>query len=220
MMWLTCEALSFGYGGRPVLELANLTLQQGQIAAIIGPSGSGKSTLLRLIAGLEKPDRGRIVVDGCVLSDERSHVAVHQRPVGLVFQDYHLFPHMTLRQNIAYGAHQLPRRQRKAWVNQLLAMTELTEHANKYPHQASGGMQQRTAIARAMAHQPKVLLLDEPFSNLDASLTDRLRGQMKRWFADQAMTVILVTHDPQDAQALADLTLTLSPQTPFKLTEN
>lgn len=219
-MWFVCEEVSFGYGDSMVVDRVSLRLNQGQIAAILGPSGSGKSTLLRLIAGLERPQKGVIAVDGRVLSDASTVVDVHHRPVGLVFQDYHLFPHMTLRQNIAYGAHQLPRRQRKAWVDHLLAMTELTEHADKYPHQASGGMQQRAAIARALAHQPKILLLDEPFSNLDAQLTLRMRQQIKHWFTQQAMTVILVTHDPEDALAMADVTLTLDPKTPFKLTEN
>lgn len=219
-MWFVCEEVSFGYGDSMVVDRVSLRLNQGQIAAILGPSGSGKSTLLRLIAGLERPQTGVIAVDGRVLSDASTVVDVHHRPVGLVFQDYHLFPHMTLRQNIAYGAHQLPRRQRKAWVDHLLAMTELTEHADKYPHQASGGMQQRAAIARALAHQPKILLLDEPFSNLDAQLTLRMRQQIKHWFTQQAMTVILVTHDPEDALAMADVTLTLDPKTPFKLTEN
>lgn len=215
-MWFVCDDVTFAYGTVKVVDSVSLNLKQGQIAAVLGPSGSGKSTLLRLIAGLEKSQRGRIVVDGTVLSDASTHVDVHRRPVGLVFQDYHLFPHMTLRQNIAYGAHQLPRKERKGWVDALLRMTELVDHADKYPHQASGGMQQRTAIARALAHQPKVLLLDEPFSNLDAELTVRLREQIKQWFAQHAMTVILVTHDPEDARALADVTLTLASKTPFK----
>ncbi len=220
MMWFICEDVTFAYGSTPIVDSVSLCLEQGQIAAVLGPSGSGKSTLLRLIAGLEKPDHGTIAVDGMILSSEHIQMEVHRRPVGLVFQDYHLFPHMTLRQNIAFGAHHLPLSQRKAWVNHLLDLTELTEHAEKYPHQASGGMQQRTAIARALAHQPKVLLLDEPFSNLDASLTQRLRSQMKAWFKQERVTVILVTHDPQDAEALADFTLNLSAKTPFKLTEN
>jgi iron(III) transport system ATP-binding protein len=219
-MWFVCEEVSFGYGASKVVDGVSLQLKQGQIAAVLGPSGSGKSTLLRLIAGLERPQKGVIALEGQVLSDAAKVVEVHHRPVGLVFQDYHLFPHMTLRQNITYGAHQLPRRQRKAWVDQLLAMTELTEHADKYPHEASGGMQQRTAIARALAHQPKILLLDEPFSNLDAQLTLRLRQQIKQWLTQHAMTVILVTHDPEDAVAMADVTLTLDSKTPFKLTEN
>lgn len=211
MMWFTCEELSFAYGAKPILESVSLSLHQGQIAAVLGPSGSGKSTFLRLIAGLEKPDRGTITVDGKILSDPRWQVEVHHRPVGLVFQDYHLFPHMTLRQNIAFGAHHMPIKQRQAWVDHLLQMTELSEHADKYPHHASGGMQQRTAIARALAHQPKVLLLDEPFSNLDAQLTERMRHQMKAWFKQEGVTVILVTHDPQDALDLADVTLSLKP---------
>ena len=219
-MMLVCEKVSFGYRQTTVIDALSLRLEPGQIAAIVGPSGSGKSTLLRLIAGLERLQSGRISVDGHVLSDETHHIEAHQRPVGLVFQDYHLFPHMTLRQNIAYGAHQRKRAERKAWVDHLLALTELTEHADKYPHQASGGMQQRAAIARALAHQPKVLLLDEPFSNLDAHLTSRLRDQMKRWFEDQSMTVILVTHDDDDAAALADFTLHLSSKSSVKLTDN
>jgi iron(III) transport system ATP-binding protein len=219
-MWLTLDNVTFGYAMDSVIDKVSFNLNQGQIAAIVGPSGSGKSTLLRLIAGLERVQAGRILVDGTVLSDVQQHVEVHQRPVGLVFQDYHLFPHMTLRQNIAYGAHQLPRSARKAWVDHLLALTELSEHADKFPHQASGGMQQRTAIARALAHQPKVLLLDEPFSNLDAQLTVRLREQMKRWFEDQRMTVILVTHDADDAVALADLTIHLPAKSSVKLTDN
>lgn len=219
-MGLTIDQVSFGYAKESVIDEVSLTLDQGQIAAIVGPSGSGKSTLLRLIAGLEKVQAGKIIVDGTVLSAPQHHVEVHHRPVGLVFQDYHLFPHMTLRQNIAYGAHHIPKKQRKAWVDHVLVLTELLEHADKYPHQASGGMQQRAAIARALAHQPKVLLLDEPFSNLDAQLTTRLRDQMKQWFADQAMTVILVTHDAEDALALADLTIHFPLKSSVKLTDN
>ena len=220
MMWFTCEEVSFAYGSKLILEKVSLRLQQVQISAVLGPSGSGKSTLLRLIAGLEKPDEGTIAVDGQILFSDQVNIEVHRRPIGLVFQDYHLFPHLTLRQNIAFGAHHLPPSKRKAWVDHWLELTELKEHAEKYPHQASGGMQQRAAIARALAHQPKVLLLDEPFSNLDASLTLRLRIQMKAWFNQEQVTVILVTHDPQDAEALADLTFTIDAKTPFKLTEN
>lgn len=219
-MGLVCEQITFGYVRESIIDSISFSVDDGQIAAIVGPSGSGKSTLLRLIAGLERVQSGRILVDGEILSDNRIHRDVHHRPVGLVFQDYHLFPHMTLRQNIAYGAHQRPKRERKAWVDHLLVLTELSEHADKYPHQASGGMQQRTAIARALAHQPRVLLLDEPFSNLDEHLTMRMRDQMKRWFADQNTTVILVTHDPEDAIALADFTLKLPGKTSVKLTDN
>jgi iron(III) transport system ATP-binding protein len=203
-MYVTLHNLSFSYDAKTLIKGFSLDVQQGEIVAITGQSGIGKSTLLRLMAGLEKPTTGAFHLDGECIFDDGTFVSADKRLIGLVFQDYTLFPHLTVKQNIAFGLNHLKRPQRKAIVEQFLKMVELEADAHKYPYECSGGMQQRVAIARALANQPKLLLLDEPFSNLDPSLKQRLQSEMLSWFRQTGITVILVTHDRSDVSALAD----------------
>lgn len=203
-MYLTLNDLSFQYDDNQLIQSFSCSIEKGSITAIIGNSGSGKSTLLRLISGLEKPIEGTMMLDQKVIFDEHLFMEAHLRQVGLVFQDYALFPHLTVRKNIEYGVRKSSVQRKKEIVERLLRLVELTEDADKYPSQCSGGMQQRVAIARALANEPKLLLLDEPFSNLDQQLKDRMRVLMKQWFKEQGVTVIIVTHDHQDAVILAD----------------
>lgn len=203
-MYLTLNDLTFQYDNQQLIESFSCSIEKGSITAIIGSSGSGKSTLLRLISGLEKPIEGSMILDNKVIFDQHQFTEAHLRQVGLVFQDYALFPHLSVRKNIEYGVRNSSKETKKAVVDRLLRLVELSEDADKYPSQCSGGMQQRVAIARALANQPKLLLLDEPFSNLDQQLKERMRVLMKQWFKEQGVTVIIVTHDHQDAAMLAD----------------
>ncbi len=208
-MYFKIEDLSFQYDETRLIDSFSCVIEKGSITAILGSSGSGKSTLLRLISGLEKPAKGSMELDGVVLSDHHQFIEAHSRQIGLVFQDYALFPHLTIRKNVEYGVNKDSRKSKKEIVDRLLSMIELTEAAHKYPSECSGGMQQRVAIARALANKPKLLLLDEPFSNLDQQLKQRMRILMKQWFNDHEVTVILVTHDRQDALYLADQVIEL-----------
>ena len=179
-MYLTLNDLTFQYDNQQLIESFSCSIEKGSITAIIGSSGSGKSTLLRLISGLEKPIEGSMILDNKVIFDQHQFTEAHLRQVGLVFQDYALFPHLSVRKNIEYGVRNSSKETKKAVVDRLLRLVELSEDADKYPSQCSGGMQQRVAIARALANQPKLLLLDEPFSNLDQQLKERMRVLMKQ----------------------------------------
>jgi iron(III) transport system ATP-binding protein len=203
-MYLKLTDLSFQYDNNQLIDAFSCSIEKGSITAILGCSGSGKSTLLRLISGLERAIEGTMTLDQQVIFDQHLFIEAHLRQVGLVFQDYALFPHLTIRKNIEYGVRKSNAHRKKEIVERLLKMVELTEDADKYPSQCSGGMQQRVAIARALANEPKLLLLDEPFSNLDQQLKERMRVLMKQWFKEQGVTVIIVTHDHLDAAMLAD----------------
>ena len=203
-MYLTLNDLSFQYDDNQLIKSFSCSIQKGSITAILGSSGSGKSTLLRLISGLERPIEGSMTLDNKVIFNQQHFTEAHLRQVGLVFQDYALFPHLTVRKNVEYGVRKSSSLRKKEIVERLLHLVELTQDADKYPSQCSGGMQQRVAIARALANEPKLLLLDEPFSNLDQKLKDRMKILMKQWFKEQGVTVIIVTHDQQDAAMLAD----------------
>jgi iron(III) transport system ATP-binding protein len=194
------------YRGTAVPAVRDLWLdvRAGELLAILGPSGCGKTTTLRLIAGLERPDTGAIEIDGRVVAGGGRFVPPEERGVGLVFQDYALFPHLTVEENIAFGLRGFARQERARRVQELLALTGLEAFRTRYPHQLSGGQQQRVAIARALAPHPAVLLLDEPFANLDAELRLRMREELRRLLRDVGVTVILVTHDRDEALALAD----------------
>jgi iron(III) transport system ATP-binding protein len=203
-MYLKLTDLTFQYDNNQLIDAFSCSIEKGSITAILGSSGSGKSTLLRLISGLEKAIEGTMTLDQQVIFNQHLFMEAHLRQVGLVFQDYALFPHLTIRKNIEYGVRKSNAHRKKEIVERLLRMVELTEDADKYPSQCSGGMQQRVAIARALANEPKLLLLDEPFSNLDQQLKERMRVLMKQWFKEQGVTVIIVTHDHLDAAMLAD----------------
>lgn len=194
---------SYRHGVLPVLEGVDFALGKGQICAIVGESGSGKSTFLKLIAGLEAPDQGTIIIDGKAVSSSGSYVPPEKRQIGFVFQDFALFPHLTVDKNVGFG---LPRgKASRDRVEALLGLIGLTGHGAKYPHELSGGEQQRVALARAMAPNPKILLLDEPFSNLDVGIKKAVRAFVFDIIRSSNLTCVFVTHDLDDAMMYADV---------------
>jgi len=211
MTFVTIENLSFRYSPKQprIIDGFSLSLRRGEIVGIPGPSGSGKSTLLRLIAGLEVPETGKIVIAGRTVVDDHMYVPAEKRGVGMVFQDYALFPHLTVEQNILFGLHRLPRQQRAGRVREMLELVRLTEYAKRYPHELSGGQKQRVALARALAPQPSLLLLDEPFSNLDEDLKASIRRELRDILRQAEMTCILVSHDRADIADICDRAVTL-----------
>ncbi|OKH86247.1 ABC transporter ATP-binding protein [Thalassospira sp. TSL5-1] len=190
------------FNGKPALKDINLDIPAGEMIALLGSSGCGKTTLLRTIAGLTPPDHGKITFG----ETDVTRLSVQQRHIGMVFQGYSLFPNMTVRDNIAFPlkAAKIPEKERKTRVDELLHLTKLTERADHHPSQLSGGQQQRTALARALAPNPSVLLLDEPLSALDAIVRDHLRDEIRRIQQQIKTTAILVTHDQSEALAVAD----------------
>jgi iron(III) transport system ATP-binding protein len=193
---------SFREGAKAVDNLS-LSVKGGEFLSLLGPSGCGKTTLLRLVAGLETPDAGSIVIGGEVLAGSR-WVPTEKRGVGIVFQDYALFPHKTVFENIAFGLAALNTSERKKRVNTLLDLVGISDMSNRYPHELSGGQQQRVALTRALAPAPRVILLDEPFSNLDADLRFEIGTETKRILKETGTTTILVTHDQEEAFSLSD----------------
>lgn len=192
------------YGAKIAVEGVSLTLMPGRITVLLGPSGSGKSTLMRLIAGLERPDMGEIRLGDAVLSTPKAHVPPEQRDVGLVFQDYALFPHMRVLDNVAFGLAKAPRREREARSRALLEQVGLADRSAAWPHTLSGGEQQRVALVRALAREPRVLLLDEPFSGLDRHLRAEVRDFLFSTLKASGAAVAVVTHDVEEALLLAD----------------
>ena len=192
------------YGEQTVIDDLSLTLETGEIGCLLGPSGCGKTTVLRCIGGFEPISAGEIVLNGVNVSNASVIVPPEQRHIGMVFQDYALFPHLSVAANIDFGLYRLSKSDRKLRVNELLQVVGLSDVAKKYPHELSGGQQQRVALARALAPKPDLLLLDEPFSNLDVSLRERLSVEVRNILSDQKITAILVTHDQHEAFALAD----------------
>ncbi len=206
---LELEKLNKSFGEHPVLEDVSLSMPKSGFGVLFGPSGCGKSTLLRIIAGLEAPDSGRIILDGKeVCAPGGDHVPAESRKVGLVFQDLALFPHLTVAQNIEFGIRNHPGRQ--ARLAELLHLVRLTDLHDRLPHQLSGGEQQRVAVARALAPEPSLLLLDEPFANLDADLRGRVRSELVEILRQAGTTVIMVTHDREEALGTADLLMVMS----------
>lgn len=201
MSSLSIRDISKSFGAQPVLRDVSLEIASGEFFFLLGPSGCGKSTLLRIIAGLERPDTGSILVDG----RDMTNVPPQRRGIGMVFQQYALWPHMTVAENIRFGlrAAKLPKAVQEERLKESLELVRMTEYVNRYPHEISGGQQQRIAVARALALQPKVLLLDEPLSNLDARLRDEIRGELKALHDNLKITIVYVTHDQEDALALA-----------------
>ena len=206
-MFLEVSQLGVQYAGRsrPAVDGATLSLAAGEIGVLIGPSGCGKTTLLRAIAGLERAASGRIRLGEQVVSDAGVHVPAESRRIGMVFQDYALFPHLDVGRNVAFGLTQLPRAEREARVAQVLALVGLEGAARLHPHQLSGGQQQRVALARALAPQPRLLLLDEPFSNLDIDLRERLAHELRGILKAAGATALFVTHDQLEAFAMGDV---------------
>ncbi|WP_166486322.1 ABC transporter ATP-binding protein [Cereibacter sphaeroides] len=200
---LKVEHLTRAFGGTPVVDDVSLDVAAGQVACLLGPSGCGKSTTLRMIAGVERPDRGRIAFDGLPVSDERLFQPPEARSVGLMFQDFALFPHLTVAQNVAFGLRS-GRDERDRRVAELLERVNLVGYGTKHPHQLSGGEQQRVALARALAPRPRVMLMDEPFSGLDNRLRDGIRDTTLEILKEEGAAVLLVTHEPDEALRMAD----------------
>ena len=201
---LTLNAVSQRYGATPIVDGLSLSLARGRIGCLLGPSGCGKTTVLRCIAGFEEISGGEIVINGEPVSTAQYHLPAEQRRIGMVFQDYALFPHLTAEQNIGFGLHNLSRTERKIRQNELLTLIGLSKAAKLYPHQLSGGQQQRIALARALAPRPQLLLLDEPFSNLDVELRERLCHDVREIIKREGTTALMVTHDQHEAFAVAD----------------
>jgi len=201
---LSVESLSLRYGRVLALDGVTLSADSGEILSLLGPSGSGKSTLLRLIAGVEHPSSGRIVLNGAEVAGVRTFVEPERRRVGMVFQDYALFPHLTVRANVAFGLTGWKRADATRAVEAMLDRVDLSRYADSYPHMLSGGERQRVALARALAPNPQILLMDEPFSSLDGRLRDQVRQQTIDLLRESQTTTILVTHDPREAVRVAD----------------
>ncbi|MFZ1995600.1 MAG: TOBE-like domain-containing protein [Solirubrobacteraceae bacterium] len=194
--------ISKHFGDFAALDDVSLEVPEGSLTALLGPSGSGKSTLLRIIAGLETPDTGTVMIDG----NDVSHVIPQKRGIGFVFQHYAAFTHMSVRENVAFGLRirRRPKAEVVSRVDQLLALVGLTKWADQRPSQLSGGQRQRMALARALAVEPKVLLLDEPFGALDAVVRAELRAWLRRLHDEQGTTTVLVTHDQEEAMEISD----------------
>jgi len=195
--WYACPEL-------PAIDHITLELEKGEILALLGPSGCGKTTTLRLIAGFEAPDNGVVEIDGRVMADEYLCVPPEQRGVGVVFQEYTLFPHLTVADNILFGLRKLSAQGRAQRLRDMLEMVGLTAFSQRYPHELSGGQQQRVALARALAPRPAVLLLDEPFSHLDADLRSQMLPEVYAILRELGTTAVFVTHDHQEAFMVAD----------------
>jgi sulfate transport system ATP-binding protein len=201
-MRIDVDAISKQFGEFTALEDVTLSVTEGSLTALLGPSGSGKSTLLRIVAGLETPDAGAVAIDGNDVTAARPQ----DRGIGFVFQHYAAFTHMTVWQNVAFGLkiRKRPRDEVRERVDELLALVGLTKWGDQRPDQLSGGQRQRMALARALAVQPRVLLLDEPFGALDANVRAELRRWLRRLHDEQGVTTVLVTHDQEEAMEVAD----------------
>jgi sulfate/thiosulfate transport system ATP-binding protein len=201
-MAIVAQSVTKRFGAFTALEDVSIEVAAGSLTALLGPSGGGKSTLLRVIAGLERPDAGRVLIEG----EDMTRRPAQKREVGFVFQHYAAFKHMTVRENVAFGLRirKRPRDEIRDRVNELLDLVQLTGLAERYPAQLSGGQRQRMALARALAVEPKVLLLDEPFGALDARVRKELRAWLRRLHDEVHVTTIFVTHDQEEAMELAD----------------
>ncbi|HEY8424637.1 MAG TPA: ABC transporter ATP-binding protein [Limnochordales bacterium] len=198
-----CLDVARYFGPVRAVDGATLTLRRGQMTVLIGSSGCGKTTLLRLIAGFEVPDRGRVEIGGVTVAQPGRAVPPERRGVGVVFQDYALFPHLTVAENVAFGLPRGPEGARRAaWWLRRVGLEGLE---SRYPHELSGGQQQRVALARALAPRPQLLLLDEPFASLDAALRVRLRREVRQIVVEEGVAALLVTHDPAEALSMADV---------------
>jgi len=201
---LVLQDIAIRYANKTIVENISFALEEGEIGCLLGPSGCGKTTLLRTIAGFERPTHGKITLRGNEVASPSLLVPPEKRRVGMVFQDYALFPHLTIEQNIAFGLNKQSKREQQQRVDALLTLIGLPHTKKRYPHQLSGGQQQRIALARALAPKPDILLLDEPFSNLDVALREHLVHDVRQLIKSEKVTAILVTHDQQEAFATSD----------------
>jgi iron(III) transport system ATP-binding protein len=203
MIAIELRAVSKTYPGaeEPAIRSVSLAVEKGMLVTLLGPSGSGKTTILRLIAGFERASAGEIMLAGQRVSGEGGWVPPERRGVGMVFQDYALFPHLTVERNVGFG---YAGRDKQARIREMLDLVDLAGYEGRYPHELSGGQQQRVALARALARRPVVVLLDEPFSNLDAALRVHMRLELRRILQAAGATAIFVSHDQADALAISD----------------
>ena len=204
MSALTLEHVSHGYGGIVAADALGASVEPEELVCLLGPSGCGKTTVLRIAAGLEPLQHGRVLLDGEVVAGDDIDLPPEARNVGLVFQDFALFPHLSVRDNVAFGLSRLSAEARRNRVSAALAQVGMVGHAGSYPHRLSGGEQQRVALARALAPQPKVMLLDEPFSGLDVQLRHQVRDETLHVLKQSGAATLMVTHDPEEAMFMAD----------------
>ena len=200
---LVVDGLSFAVQGRSIVSGVSLRVRSGQVTCLLGPSGCGKSTTLRIIAGVERQDSGTVFLDGRCLSDGRRHLPPEDRRVGLIFQDFALFPHLNVAQNVGFGLTG-PKAEREARIAETLERVHLAGFSKALPHELSGGEQQRVALARSIAPKPRVMLMDEPFSGLDNRLRDGIRDETLDILKEEGTAVVLVTHEPEEAMRMAD----------------
>jgi iron(III) transport system ATP-binding protein len=202
--FLVIENVRQVYGRLVAIDDVSLAVAPGEVLCLLGASGCGKTTLLRMAAGVERPVAGRILLDGREVAGPSIFVPPEERGVGLVFQDYALFPHMTIAENVMFGLRHLPRKQAQDLAMRSLARVALERYAGDYPHMLSGGEQQRVALARALAPRPSVILMDEPFSNLDQRLRESIREETMSLLREEGISAVVVTHDPEEAMHIAD----------------
>ena len=201
---LEIQHIDVRYGNTQIVHDLSFSLADGKIGCLLGPSGCGKTTVLRTIAGFERPTRGQVLIRGEVVSNQKMHLPPEKRQIGMVFQDFALFPNMNVADNIRFGLKGWSKKQQQVRISELLAMIGMPTLLNAYPHQLSGGQQQRVALARAMAPKPSILLLDEPFSSMDVELREQLAREVRHILRQEGITAILVTHDQNEAFAMAD----------------
>lgn len=204
MSHLIIKDLAYQYNATQVLGELNLNVEQDEIVCLLGASGCGKTTTLKAIAGILQPDQGYMSIDSKVVNDSGLFVAPEKRNIGMMFQDYALFPHLTVSDNIAFGLSNMSKAQKRERVDEMLSLVKLDGCAQRYPHQLSGGQQQRVAIARALAYKPSLLLLDEPFSNIDTQVRFELIADIRRIIKAQQVSAVFVTHSKEEAFAFAD----------------
>lgn len=201
---LSVSQLQCGYQQQTILDRLSLDVEAGEIVCLLGASGCGKTTLLKAIAGLMDTNQGTIHIDGQAVNGPNLKVEPEHRQIGMIFQDYALFPHLNVGQNIGFGLRHWSKQHKRQRITEMLSLVHLDGLEDRFPHQLSGGQQQRVAIARALAYQPKLLLLDEPFSNIDNQVRHELIGEIRQLFKAQGMTAILVTHSREEAFAFGD----------------
>jgi iron(III) transport system ATP-binding protein len=198
------KTLTKTFGDLAAVHDLSLKVVEGEILAVLGPSGCGKTTLLRLVAGFERPDSGQVFVAGKLVADAGTYIPPEQRRIGMVFQSHALFPHLTVADNIGFGLSQYSRQQRESRVQHLLNLIRLPQAHDRYPHELSGGQRQRVALARALAPEPFIVLMDEPFSNLDADQRGKLRDEVRFILKQTGTTVLFITHDQEEALFMGD----------------
>lgn len=204
MSQLKLEQVEIRYGLTTAVHAVDFQVNQGQIACLLGPSGCGKTTLLRAIAGFEQLSQGKLSLNGEIISSAQHTLATEQRKIGMVFQDYALFPHLSIADNIRFGIRKQPHKAQEQRIQELLELVSLVGYERRYPHELSGGQQQRIALARALAPKPALLLLDEPFGSQDTELRESLAREVREMLKQEGITALLVTHDQHEAFAMAD----------------